>query len=77
MCFIPPSDRLLCYNEFGGTYEMVLSSNPESQNSVEDEVLRRLADETELVWDNFEKVDLEKLHSNTEKGSTLAIIHAS
>lgn len=56
---------------------MVPSSNPESQNSVEDEVLRRLADETELVWDNFEKVDLEELHSNTEKGSTLAIIHAS
>ncbi|KAI0233006.1 hypothetical protein LSAT2_016788 [Lamellibrachia satsuma] len=62
------SDHLLCYNEFGGTYEMVPSSNPESQNSVEDEVLRRLADETELVWDNFEQIGLVELHSNTEKG---------
>ncbi|KAK2191880.1 hypothetical protein NP493_43g01012 [Ridgeia piscesae] len=62
------SDRVLCYNDFGGIYEMVPSSNPESEDSVEDEVLRKLADETELLWDSFEKVDLKELHSTTEEG---------
>ena len=66
--FLLYSDRVLCYNDFGGIYEMVPSSNPESEDSVEDEVLRKLADETELLWDSFEKVDLKELHNTTEEG---------
>ena len=61
------------HNEFGGIYEMVPSSNPESEDSVEDDVLRKLADETELAWEDFEKEDIEQLHSDASEGSYLTL----
>ena len=60
------------HNEFGGMYEMVPSSNPDSECSVEDEVLRKLADETELAWEDFEKEDIEELHRDADEGRALS-----